>query len=148
MLFMGCSSKTSYKSDIPVNELALLAEKQIGLECAMVEVPDNFVEFTHMMTPADYMERSVKINAQGVNIDEYGIFLAESPEQSQEIIDATEAYLQLRMDTWMVEYMPQEYPKLENAEYKVYGNYVVYLILDEEMKDDAFSTIEDALKAN
>ena len=47
----------------------------------------------------------------------------------------------------MDEYMPEEKPKLENAEVKTVGNYVMYAILSDDGKKSAFGAFEKSLKA-
>ena len=91
-------------------------------------------------------EYVVKINSRGVNIDEYGIFKAEDDSQLQQLQTAVSNYLQFRVDTWMVEYMPEEFPKLQNAETKTIGNYVMYAILSDSDKQAVFSAFEKTLK--
>ena len=46
----------------------------------------------------------------------------------------------------MVEYMPEEFPKLQNAETKTIGNYVMYAILSDSDKQAVFSAFEKTLK--
>ena len=58
----------------------------------------------------------------------------------------TEGYLQLRADSWMDEYMPEEKPKLTAAEVKTSGNYVMYCILSDTDKSAAFGAFESSLK--
>ena len=53
------------------------------------------------------------------------------------------AYIARRIEAWMPEYMPEEFPKMEAASVKIFGNYVVYAILSEDVKADVF----DAVKA-
>jgi len=89
----------------------------------------------------------VKINAKGVNIDEYGVFKAADEKEAASVKAAAEGYLRFRLDTWMREYMPEELPKLENAQVKVCGSYVLYAILDEDAAQAVFDAFEAALKA-
>jgi hypothetical protein len=91
---------------------------------------------------ADYL---VKVNAAGANIDEYGIFKAKDPAQLEAAEEEVKSYLQLRRDTWMDEYMPEEKPKLEAAEVKTVGLYVIYAIVSEESRKAVFDTFTDML---
>ena len=95
---------------------------------------------------SSFEEFTVRINAFGANIDEYGIFKAADSSQAKEIKAAVEAYLKLRLDTWMDEYMPEEKPKLTSAEVKTKGNYIMYCILSDSDKAAAFSAFESSLK--
>ncbi|MGN1003020.1 MAG: DUF4358 domain-containing protein, partial [Oscillospiraceae bacterium] len=90
-------------------------------------------------------EYAMLINAYGVNIDEFGIFKAGENMSAADIKAVVDSYLQLRLDSWMDEYMPEEKPKLTSAEVKVVGNYVMYCILSDGDKTTAFAVFEDAL---
>ena len=84
----------------------------------------------------------VKLRASGANIDEYGIFKASENATTADIKSTVEQYLARRVEVWMPEYMPEEFPKMEAASIKVIGEYVVYAILSEDVKADVFSAIE------
>ena len=81
------------------------------------------------------------------NGDMFGIFKAGENSSVKDVQAMVEAYLQLRMESWMDEYMPEEKPKLENAEVKVIGNYVMYCILSDADADTAFASFESCLSA-
>jgi len=98
------------------------------------------------MDVTDYADYIVNINAYGTSVDEFGIFKGSDKAQTTAIADAVKTYLQLRIDTWIPEYMPEEFPKLENAEYKVVGNYVMYAVLSDSEREAAFSSFEGALE--
>ena len=79
-------------------------------------------------------------------VDEYGVFKARDAENAKALKAEVEAYLKNRLETWMDEYMPEEKPKVENAECRVFGNYVTYAILSESDRAAAFKAIDAALK--
>jgi len=58
-----------------------------------------------------------------------------------------EDYLVSRNEEWTGQYLVEEYPKLENAEYRVMGRYVVYAILSEADKETLFNAVECYLTA-
>ena len=143
----ACSGgKEEYKDDISASELASAVDAVID-SSDMIAMEDSYLQNAMQLEPADFAEYVVKINSKGVNIDEYGIFAAPDTDSVQQVQDAAEGYLQLRKDTWMPEYMPEELPKLENARVKTCGRYVMYAILSDDAADAAFSAFEDALKA-
>ena len=45
----------------------------------------------------------------------------------------------------MPEYLPEEYPKLKNAEIKSAGLYVMYAVLSDSEKEAAFKELENML---
>ena len=82
----------------------------------------------------------------GANVDEYGIFKASSEDGVAAVEQMVQSYLSKRVETWMPEYMPEEFPKVQSAKAQVYGQYVVYCILDDSEKSAVFNAIEAALK--
>ena len=109
----------------------------------MAQTPDDYV--TGMMQiPLDgYKARNTLISGVGTNINEYGIFLAKDKDQAASIKKALESYLDYREELWMDEYLPEEKPKLDNAEVWQQGNYVMYAILsdaDREAVHNAFQS--------
>ena len=146
LLLVGCSGgkDSAYKDDVAVADLAAAVDASIDSE-ALIAMEDSYLRNAMQLDPEAFGEYAVKINSKGVNIDEYGIFKAPKGGSAEDVQKAAQGYLQLRLDTWMPEYMPQELPKLENASVKVCGNYVMYAILGDEAADAAFAAFEDAL---
>ena len=58
---------------------------------------------------------------------------------------AVKDYLAQRNEEWTGRYLVEEYPKLRDAEYKVFGRYVVYGILSEADKTALFDAVADTL---
>ena len=94
---------------------------------------------------SEFAEYTVKLRASGANVDEYGIFKAKSDDDVENVKETVQKYLAMRVDTWMPEYMPEEFPKMQKASVKVMGRYVVYCILDDDVKADVFTSIENIL---
>ena len=78
--------------------------------------------------------------------DKSGVFKASDASTVSEIEKRVDDYFKFRLDNWMDEYMPEEKPKLEKAARKTYGLYVVYAILDDTTRADAFDAVEAYLK--
>lgn len=145
-LFAGCGGGSSYRDDVPVDQLAAAVEAASNVADSMIDAPATYVAVTMKMDVSAYDGYCVRINSRGVNIDEYGIFKAKDSSQAKEIKAAVDAYLQYRIDIWMVEYMPEEYPKLENAQVSVLGNYVMYTIFSDTAREAARTALESALE--
>jgi len=144
----ACSSggsKVEYKTDVSTADLSasVIAIKDDWNFAAM---NDSYLEGAMKLTPSDFADYTVNINAMGTNVDEFGIFKAKDAASVEAVKEAAEGYLKFRLDTWMEEYMPEEKPKLEKAEVKVYGLYVMYAIFDDTTRADAFTALENALK--
>jgi len=141
----GCGgAKVEYRDDVAVSDLAqsVLACVSKGSDLAVMK--DSYIMGVMGMDIAGYAEYAVYVSAIGTNIDEFGIFKVDtlSAGDAQEQI---EAYLQMREDTWMKEYTPEEHPKLQNAEVKICGNYVIYVILSDSERAASLKAFEDAL---
>lgn len=147
-LLAACGgSKSEYRNDVAVSAIGGSIDAILSNGADMKELSDTYITGSMKMDVSDYEEYYVKVASKGINIDEYGIFKGSDAEHTKAIETAVKDYIQFRIDTWMSEYMPEEYPKLENAEVKVCGNYVMYAILSDEEKAAAFDKFESTLKA-
>ena len=144
----ACSgnNKADVRDDVSLDTLASEIDAVIGND-AMAEMTDSYVAGAMQLDTSLFESYLVKINAQGVNIDEYGIFKAPSLDAVAQVKSAIEGYLQLRLDSWMEAYMPEEKPKLESASVSVLGRYVYYTILSEDVRTAVNTEIASALKA-
>ena len=146
LLLAGCSGgeESPYKNDVAVSDLAAAVDASLS-NPDLIAMQDSYLTNAMQLDPAAFAEYAVKINSKGINIDEYGIFKAPDAKSVEDTQEAAEGYLQFRLDTWMSEYMPEELPKLEEAQVKVCGEYVMYAILSDEDAEDAFAAFESAL---
>lgn len=145
MLMLLCACGSGAK-DVPIEDVVSAVDTALNKGDNLVAVDENYIKGYLKMDVADYDGFTVKINAYGANIDEYGLFKAKDSSQAKEIKAAVEAYLQLRLDSWMDEYMPEEKPKLTSAEIRSSGNYVMYCILGDADKSAAFGALDGSLK--
>lgn len=146
-IFAGCGGGSAkVRDDVAVSEVSAAVLEAIG-DNALVSIPDTYLAGAMKMDASLFDTYDVKINSMGANIDEYGVFKAKDASQVAAVEQAVKNYIQMRKDTWMVEYMPEERPKLDSAEVKTLGNYVMYAILSDEGKTAAFGAFEKSLKA-
>ena len=66
-----------------------------------------------------------------VNYNEFGILRAKNEEDAKKLSVICQAYIDLKIEGTNPHYLPNEYPKIQNAKVKVYGCYVVYTILSD-----------------
>ena len=143
MLLAACGGGGSGK-DVPVSDITAAVNNAIGKADVLTESDSMFLGLTKKS--ADELgEHAVLINVYGANIDEYGVFKAGTMS-AKDLKSTVDDYLAKRVASWMEEYMPEEKPKLTNAEVKVSGDYVMYCILSDADKAAAFSAFEAALK--
>lgn len=149
-LLCACNNGTdtpTTKTDVSVTDLAAKVDEAIGAGENMAARDEDYIQGMMKMDVSNYSEYIVKTNAMGTNIDEYGIFKAADETQAAEIAQAVDAYLKMRNETWMEEYMPEEHPKMEAASYEVCGLYVMYAVLADDAKTAAFGAFTGALEA-
>ena len=146
LLMAGCSGgNDAIKNDVPVADLAEAVDGALN-NPDLIAMQDSYLQNAMQLDPAQFAEYAVKINSKGVNIDEYGIFKAKDMDSVEDVFALAQDYIQFRLDTWMPEYMPEELPKLENAQVKSCGQYVMYAILDDDTADAAFDAFISALE--
>ena len=139
----SCGGSVAYKTDVAVSELSAAVDTLLDNPGDFATMTEGYIVGMMEIDPAQFEEYVVKLRASGANIDEYGIFKAADADSVDAAVAIAEAYLARRIEAWMPEYMPEEFPKMEAASVKVFGNYVVYAILAEDVKADVF----DAVKA-
>lgn len=98
--------------------------------------------------PESVLDYSIHFAADGNNLNEFGIFHIQKGH-ADEMEELLEDYLEdswERNQSWYDSYIPKETPKLRDAEVKVYGNYVMYAILDKDARKIFFDAVKEALK--
>lgn len=141
----ACGGKTEYRTDVSTADIAgeISALKE---NVNFSEMNASYIEGAMKLDTADFADYTVELNALGTNIDEFGVFKANDDKSVDTVKSAVEGYLSFRLETWMNEYMPEEKPKLESAEVKVCGLYVMYAIFDDTSRSEAFEAFENYLK--
>ncbi len=142
---LSCAKKAAWRDDVPLDKLAETVEKHLD-GGSLASMQESYLKGAMKLDPALFADWLVKINAYGANIDEYGIFKAPDEAGVAAVKQAAEGYLKLRRDTWMEEYMPEEKPKLTQAEVKVCGLYVIDVIVSDDARGPILSDFENALK--
>ena len=137
-----CACGSSAK-DVPIEDLIVAVDKAVGLS-DVVDPGESYVK-GYMKKSADEIgEYAIRKNVMGTSIDEFGIFKA-GKMTAKDLQTMIEGYLKILNDSWM-NYQPEEKPKLDGAEVKVVGDYVMYAILSDADRTAAFGAFENALK--
>lgn len=142
LVFMLCACSSGKSAKTP--EMQVVADA-VGASIDisdMSQIPDEYVENIMGIALDGYVSRNTLMSAVGTNINEYGIFLAKDADQAKTIKDALNAYLEYRESVWMDEYLPDEKPKLDNAEVLQQGSYVMYAILSDADRDAVNAAFE------
>lgn len=140
VLLCACGSSAK---DVPIDDLIVAVDKAVGLS-DVVDPGESYVK-GYMKKSADEIgEYAIRKNVMGTSIDEFGVFKA-GKMTTKDLQAMIEGYLQILNDSWM-NYQPEEKPKLDGAEVKVVGDYVMYAILSDADRAAAFGAFESALK--
>ena len=144
-LLCACGDKAAEEKNVPAADIAAAVADKLGKADALTTVDGNWLK-GWMKTEAEaFGDYAVCINAVGANVDEFGVFKAGENMSAADIEKTVQAYLDLRLLSWMDEYMPGEKYKVEDASYEVVGNYVMYCILSAEDTETAFATFKELL---
>ena len=138
-----CACGGSSAKNVPVSELSDKVCTALG-KTDMADPGENYVKGYMKRDASEIGEYVIMKNVMGTNIDEFGVFKADKLS-TDELKGMIEGYLQILVDSWM-NYQPEEKPKLDGAEIKVSGDYVMYCILGDADRDTAFGAFTDALK--
>ena len=138
-----CACGGSKVKDVPVSELADKVAAALG-KSDMETIPDNYVKGYFRHDPSELGDYAILKNVMGTSIDEFGIFKAGTMTADQ-LKTMIEDYIKVLQDSWM-NYQPEEKPKLDGAEIKTVGDYVMYASLSDADKETAFKAFEGALK--
>lgn len=143
--FAACGGK-SVRTDVSALDIAECVAKAIKKTDGLTTVDENYVTGRLQIDVSKCTEYVVRINSFGTDVDEFGIFKAKDEDAAKTVAAEVQSYLDNRLATWMDEYMPEEKPKVENAEVKTEGVYVLYGILSDSARKAAFSALDEAIK--
>ena len=138
-----CACGSSAK-DVPLADVMDAVCTAVGADDSLVDPGESYVKGYMKKSAEEIGEYAIRKNVMGVNIDEFGVFKA-GKMTTAELKEMIEGYIQILNDSWM-NYQPEEKPKLDGAEVKVVGDYVMYAILSDADRTAAFGAFESALK--
>jgi len=145
LAFAACGS-TSYREDVAVSDVIAAMQAKTDTTNKTAEATEDYVSSYMGIDTALCAEYAVQIPDSSTNMDEYAVFKAADKDKVSELKAQVDAYLKMRNDAWMPEYLPEEYPKIKNAESAEAGLYVAYVILGDEYRADAMAAFYEALK--
>ncbi len=141
----SCRSKTEYLNSFSVDELAESAQRKLT-DTQFVQADEDYLD-DYLTLPETFSEFCIYFSANGSVLDEFGIWRVPV-EQTDEVRSLLQKYLSeslARNRTFYDSYIPEETPKLRDAQIKIFGNYVAYAILSPEEQDHFFASLESDL---
>ena len=125
------SGKEGYPSEMTVDEIADELLRDSTVEGGFAEYSDAFLNASFAGT--EDIERTVRYSVMSSNIDEVGVFRARDEMHAERLASLCREYLRLMLEeqgAFIASYAPEELPKLENAEVRIIGDFVIYSIGD------------------
>ncbi len=148
----ACSQKAEYRDDVDVTALAERVTSELNedtdLPLKYVKDDTGFLE-DYFKAPDYITDHAVLYAVSTNNINEIGIYKVRDGHARELATLLKTDYLKASFDknsAWYDSYIPMETPKLRDAEVRVFGNYVVYAILDADGRETAFDTVENLLE--
>ncbi len=145
LLLTTAACSPSYRSDVPVSDLADLAISTLDPAHRFVQAEQNYLG-GYFRLDDHATAQAICFSADGNRLDEFGIFYSDQP---YELRDELEDYLEDSLEenrTFYDSYIPEETPKLRDADVKIFGNCVAYAILSPEQKKEFFRALEEKLR--
>lgn len=137
-----------YADDLPVKELGEQIATRLRGDVADYSIADDGYLDDYFRLPDYVTDHMICFSTAGNNLDEFGIFHVTNGN-AEDLEDKLEEYLESAYEKnkdYYDSYMPQETPKLRDAEVDTFGNYVVYTILSKKDEKAALDAVEKALK--
>lgn len=143
-MFLPSCNGQPYRNDLSAEELCRKCAEAVIIEDPETEGAEAFPAENR---PGLAPEVSVCYSSNGNNLDEIGVWKAtgEKPRQAATFVADSLLERYLENESFYQSYIPEELPKLRDAEVRVYGNYVVYAVLSPERKKAFFQFLEKAL---
>ena len=146
--FFSCSSKNDYRDDVLCEEITDAIKEELSTQGGYAFFEEEQIKFIFDdISLAN--EYSVIYSLLSQNIDEFGVFRADSEKDARELADECREYIEEKYEdenAFIASYAPEELPKLKDAEVKVFGNYAVFAILSENDRAALFERVGEMLK--
>ena len=144
--FCGCAKK--YRDDIRCEQLAREMYDEVDSFGELSSYSEDDVQLLFGNTSL-FDDFSVIYSTDANDINEIGVFHSPDERSAKELLTVVKGYINRMKETksaFIASYAPREIPKLEGAEAKKYGNYVIYAILGEADLADALDEAKDTLE--
>ncbi len=136
-----------WRDDVAVSSLDSAIQAKLPVPDGYYSPDSDYLEF-YFEGAADLVsEYTIQISATSTNINQFGIFRVKDGE-AENMKKICQTYIETSKNRWVAQanYIASEHPKMEGAEVRVFGNYVVYTMLTADDKATAFATVEELLK--
>ena len=152
MSAFSCSSSPAYSDGVPVGQLTDAALNAVGSAEEYMDGTDNYFSFYFegKRGAESISESRMMFHKQETNVNELGIFRADSAKSADAVKALVQSYLDEQTDylrSFAQNYSPADLQKIDNADVTVMGCYVVYYILSPEDETKALDAVKALLTA-
>ena len=144
LFFQSCSQK-EFNASITCKELSTSLKREIS-------VPEgNFEEYTEdeldflFSTPKMYDDVCIVYSSDSTDVCELGVLHASSEENAQLLYEEAKNYIKSTQEQkreFLRSYSPAELSKLNCAEARLLGEYIVFVIAEQGDRDEALKKAE------
>ena len=148
LLCMASCRQAHYREDISCQAITATLCESLGSDEEFLPFGEEQIRFSFEDTDR-FADKSLVYSVRSENIDEIGVFLAESDEDVDELRRLCDQYvttLREEQRAFVASYAPREATKLDAATVRVFGRYVVYTVLSEDDREKAYEKIEELLR--
>ena len=132
-----------YKADVSVDDISTKICEKVSLN-TLIKADKEWIAFNIPIDTSSCEEFTVYISANGES-NLFGVFKANSEKTAETLHKQTQTYLENMENNWMSEYLPEELPKIQNAVTERCGLYVCFIILDDDLRNDAKNVFTEML---
>ena len=146
---LSCNSQKQYSDSASTESIAnavVAALKEFEENVAYSYAEEGY--FDDYFQVPDYVSDSIAFFAtDGNNINEFGIFHVTNgnAKSMQSILDKYLKDCYAQNQSFYDSYIPEETPKLRDAEVKAFGNYVVFAIAHKDCRAEFFRAVEEQI---
>jgi len=147
LLFTACGADggdVAYRTDLTPQEISDACMPALSSASLLSPADSDYIKYRLLLDETMMESCVVYIQNAGTSIDEFGIIKSRT-DYTDAVEKAVADYLQRRNEEWTGQYLVEEYPKLQAADYKTFGQYTVYAILSNEDKEVFYPAVSDML---
>jgi hypothetical protein len=147
ILFCACSSE-HYDNSLTESELAALLTREISGYEDYARYDSEDIAYMFGTTDSNG-DACVLYSRDSDDQGEFGIFKANNSVTAEELFVLVNEYInrsQRERRNFIENYIPSELKKLDNADARIIGDYVIFTILDEDQSREIFSKATELLK--
>ena len=120
-----------YKNDATSKAIADAIVEKLAAPQGFLAPDSDFIEFNMEGASGLCEDYCIMLSSMNINYNEFGILRAKNEADAKKLAEICQSYIDLKKEGANPHYLPNEYPKIENAKVKVYGCYVVYTVLSD-----------------